>query len=58
MDHIKEYLKKKNKPLTREKYLEIAYLGNPPAELTAEQEAELPKELQKKPGKDSVSADE
>ena len=29
-------------PLTRENYLDLAYMGNPPAELSAEEEANLP----------------
>jgi len=41
-----ELLKKARVPVTRENYLNMAYLGNPPKELEAEQEAELPKELQ------------
>jgi hypothetical protein len=49
MDHVLDYMKKNNLPLTREKYLEMAYLGNPPAELDAEEEAELPREFQKNP---------
>lgn len=35
-------------PLTRENYLRIAYLGNPP-EMTAELEEQLPDEIKKKP---------
>jgi hypothetical protein len=49
MDHVLEYMKKNNLPLTREKYLEMAYLGNPPEELGPEEEAELPREFQKHP---------
>ena len=49
MDAVLNYMKKHNLPLTREKYLEFAYLGNPPEELDAEQEAELPREFQKHP---------
>jgi hypothetical protein len=29
-------------PITREKYLELAYFGGPPEELSAEEEANLP----------------
>jgi hypothetical protein len=43
---VLEYMKKHNVPLTRDKYLELAYFGNPPEELSAEQEAELPEEFQ------------
>ena len=45
-DVVVELLEKAGVPLTRENYLNMAYLGNPPKELEAEQEAELPKELQ------------
>jgi hypothetical protein len=44
---IVEYLKKNNVPLTRENYLQLAYLGEPPKELDAEQEAMLPEEIRK-----------
>ena len=40
-----EYLKKNKVPVTRENYLNLAYLGNPPKELNAEEEAMLPEEL-------------
>jgi hypothetical protein len=43
-----EYIRKHNQPLTHEKYLELAFLGNPPEELPAEEEAELPEEFQKR----------
>ena len=33
-------------PLTRENYLDLAYMGNPPAELSAEEENQLPEFLQ------------
>jgi hypothetical protein len=36
-----EFLKANNIPVTRENYLAVEYLGNPP-ELDAEQEAALP----------------
>lgn len=39
-------MKKHGKPLTREKYLELAYLGDPPEELSAEEEGGLPEEFQ------------
>lgn len=29
-------------PMTREKYLELAHMGKPPAELSHEEEANLP----------------
>ena len=46
MDHVLNYMKKINVPLTRENYLDYAYFGNPPEELSAEEEAALPEELQ------------
>ena len=44
-DDLINTMRKYNIPLTRKNYLEIAYFGNPPAELTAEQELELPEEF-------------
>jgi hypothetical protein len=32
-------------PVTREDYLTLAYLGHPPEALSAEEEADLPKEV-------------
>jgi hypothetical protein len=37
-----------NIPITREDYLNLAYMGEPPAALTPEQEEELPPELRRK----------
>jgi hypothetical protein len=48
MDHVLAYMKKNNVPLTREDYLDFAYLGNPPEELGVEEEAQLPEEFQRK----------
>ena len=45
VNHTLEYMKKNGVPLTRENYLDYAYLGNPPAQLSAEEEAELPEEF-------------
>jgi hypothetical protein len=36
-----------NIPVTREHYLNLAYMGEPPAELSAEEEMNLPPELRK-----------
>jgi hypothetical protein len=36
--------------MTRENYLQLAYFGNPPVELTGEEEAELPEQFQLEPG--------
>ena len=38
---IVEFLKANNFPVNRENYLAITFLGNPPEELDAEQEAEI-----------------
>ena len=46
MDYVVEFMKRHDVPLTRDNYLQIAYMGNPPEELDAEDEAELPEELQ------------
>jgi hypothetical protein len=40
-------MKRAKAPLTLENYLHWAYLGNPPAKLDAEQEAELPEQFQR-----------
>ena len=52
MNNTLAYMKKNNVPLTRENYLDYAYLGNPPDQLTAEEEAELPEEFQMKPSEE------
>jgi hypothetical protein len=46
-DIVVEKLKKVGLPVTRENYLFFAYLGNPPEKLSAEEEAQLPRELQR-----------
>jgi hypothetical protein len=43
---VLERMKSMGIPLTRENYLDLAYLGNPPEELSAEEEAELPEMFQ------------
>jgi hypothetical protein len=43
-DLTMEFMREHGLPLTRENYLLVAYLGNPPKEL-AETEAEIPREL-------------
>jgi hypothetical protein len=45
-DCVLAMMKHFNMPMTREAYLDFAYLGEPPAELSAEQEANLPAEFQ------------
>lgn len=43
---IIERLKKEGLPVTRENYLQFAYLGDPPAKLSAEEEDALPEQFQ------------
>ena len=45
-DGIKAMMIKYNIPLTRENYLDLAYMGDVPEELSAEEEADLPEEFQ------------
>lgn len=47
-DPIIELMQEAGIPVTREECLYIAYMCNPPAELSAEEQAELPEELQLK----------
>lgn len=44
-DGIEKMMVKFNIPLTRENYLELAYMGEVPEELSAEEEAELPEQF-------------
>lgn len=46
MDSVLKFLRENKIPETRENYLEIAYMGTPPAELDAEGEAALPPQFQ------------
>lgn len=43
-----EAMKKYKIPMTRENYLDLAYMGEPPEELSAEEELELPEQLRAK----------
>jgi hypothetical protein len=45
MDAALDYMKKNNIPLTKENYLDLAYLGDPPEKLGAEEEAQIPEEI-------------
>lgn len=45
-DAVLRYMVTKGIPLTRSKYLSLAYFGAPPSPLGVEQEAELPTFLQ------------
>ena len=49
MDPTLDMMKLHGIPETRENYLHLAYLGNPPDELCAEQELELPRQFQLDP---------
>jgi hypothetical protein len=42
-DPILALMRYHNLPVTRQDYLNVAYLGHPPEELSAEEEADLPK---------------
>lgn len=44
-DDVTEWLKSNGEPVTRENYIDLAYLGKPPKPWTAELEAGLPPEL-------------
>lgn len=46
-DVVVELLHRAGVPLTRKNYLNMAYFGKPPKELSAEEEAELPEEIRK-----------
>ena len=46
-DSVLDFMKRNEIAETRENYLEIAFMGTPPEELDAEEEAELPLRLQK-----------
>lgn len=46
-DFVLEKMKEEGIPMTRENYLELAYMGDPPEELDAEEESMLPEEFQK-----------
>jgi len=45
-DPVVDLMLKNKIPLTRENYLNVAYMGEVPEELSAEQELELPEEFQ------------
>lgn len=47
-------MKKAGIPLTRENYLNTAYMGNPPEEIGPEIEAMLPEEFRKKEEEEEV----
>lgn len=45
-DYVLQKMEQYKIPMTRENYLNIAYFGNPPEQLDAEAEAELPEQFQ------------
>jgi hypothetical protein len=46
-DGLLKLMRSFNIRITRENYLDLAYMGDVPAELSAEQEADLPPEVRK-----------
>lgn len=54
MNAVLDYLKKNKIPLTRQNYLEIAYMGDPPEKLGAEEEADIPPEISGASGSTSL----
>jgi hypothetical protein len=44
---ILHFMHQHNIPLTRENYLDVAYMGTPPEHLDAEEEAELPPQFRR-----------
>jgi hypothetical protein len=51
-NNVLRYMINKKIPLTRDNYLSFAYFGDPPDELSAEEEAELPEFFQLDPGEE------
>ena len=46
-DGLLKLMRRFNIPITRESYLNLAYMGEPPTELSAEEEQNLPPEVRK-----------
>ena len=46
-DPVLQWMRLNEVPLTRETYLNLAYMGNPPKKLGPEEEAELPDQFQR-----------
>lgn len=44
-DCVLDWMKREGVPLTRENYLDVAYMGNPPEEIGGEIEASIPQEI-------------
>jgi len=47
-DAVLDYMRKNRIKMTRKNYLNIAYFGNPPKRLSAEEEMDLPEQFQLK----------
>jgi hypothetical protein len=52
-DAILEMMKRHNIPESRENYLALAYMGNPPQRLSAEEEFQLPNQFRRKQFRDN-----
>ncbi len=57
-DPLVQIMKDHGIPITRENYLDLAYMGEAPEQLGAEQEADLPPSLQKTPKAKDNGVDE
>lgn len=44
-DPVLDYMRRSGIPITRKSYLNLAYMGNPPEDLSVEGEANLPAEI-------------
>lgn len=49
MDEVLRFMEEHDIPATRQNYLDLAYMGNPPEVLDAEAEADLPEQFQLEP---------
>ena len=47
-DHLIEFMKKHKIPVSRDRYLDLAYGHDRPQQLSAEEESMLPREIQNK----------
>jgi hypothetical protein len=52
-DAILDMMRRNGVPESRENYLALAYMGNPPAKLSAEEEFQLPNQFRKKQFRDN-----
>jgi len=51
MDYVLDFMKRHDVPMTRDNYLAIAYMGDPP-ELDPEADLDLPEQFQLNPTED------